>query len=34
LNDIEKYRISARKHAESVFDVDAMVDKYLDVLLG
>ena len=34
LENIDEHRISARKHAESVFDVEVMVDRYLDLLLG
>ncbi len=34
LENIDEHRISARKHAESLFDVEVMVDRYLDLLLG
>lgn len=34
LSDLDNYRISARQHAEEVFGIDTMVDRYADVLLG
>lgn len=34
LENLDFYRKSARKRAEDVFDLESMVDKYLDVLLG
>jgi glycosyltransferase involved in cell wall biosynthesis len=32
VEDLEKYRIGARSRAEEAFDVNEMVDRYLDVL--
>ena len=34
LDNIDGYRESARQRAEKVFNVEGMVDQYLDVLLG
>lgn len=34
LDNLDRYRVSARKHAESYFGLDAMVDRYVDILLG
>jgi glycosyltransferase involved in cell wall biosynthesis len=34
LADLPRYQAGARTRAESAFGLDAMVDKYLDVLLG
>lgn len=34
LDNLEKYRKSARKRAEEAFNVEDMVDRYLEVLLG
>jgi glycosyltransferase involved in cell wall biosynthesis len=34
LTDLPRYRNGARARAESAFGLDAMVDEYLDVLLG
>jgi glycosyltransferase involved in cell wall biosynthesis len=34
LDNIDRYRVSARKRAESAFGLDTMVDKYVDILLG
>jgi len=34
LNSLDDYRKSARRHAESAFDLDIMVDRYVEVLLG
>jgi glycosyltransferase involved in cell wall biosynthesis len=34
LEDQMRFRKSAREQAESVFDVDKMMDEYLKVLVG
>jgi glycosyltransferase involved in cell wall biosynthesis len=34
LNNIERYRVSAREQANNNFDVEKMVDRYVDILLG
>ncbi len=34
LNDLESYRIDARKHAVESFDIQRVADQYLDVLLN
>jgi glycosyltransferase involved in cell wall biosynthesis len=34
LQEQDRFRKSARQHAESAFDVENMVDQYLNVLLG
>jgi len=34
LDNLESYRESARKRAETAFNLDQMVDKYLELLLG
>jgi hypothetical protein len=33
LSDLPRYQAGARARAESAFELDAMVDKYLEVLL-
>jgi glycosyltransferase involved in cell wall biosynthesis len=34
LSNLDNYRKSARQHAEEVFGINAMVERYADVLLG
>jgi len=34
LDNQERFRKAARKHAENLFSLDNMVEKYLEVLLG
>lgn len=34
LNNLNDYRKSARKRAESAFDLDSMIDQYVQLLLG
>lgn len=34
LDNLARYRVSARKHAELSFGLDAMVDRYIEILLG
>ena len=34
LNNIERYRVSAREQAKNNFDIEIMVDRYANILLG
>ena len=34
LDNLDSYQESARKRAESAFNLDHMIDKYLELLLG
>jgi len=34
LNNIERYQVSAREQATTDFDVEVMVDRYVEILLG